>query len=82
MKKHIVVNFILFLFLFATIAFIFFMNRKPEEKSLVHKAEDEITHLEDKMIAMMNQLNKISFSNFVLVEEKTQNGGEQNSQGR
>ena len=58
------------------------MNRKPEEKSLLHKAEDEITHLEDKMIAMMNQLNKISFSNFVLVEEKTQSVGEQNSQGR
>lgn len=77
MKKQIIVNFILFLFLFAMIILIFFMNRKPEERNLVSKAEDEITHLEDKMIAMMNQLNKISFSNFVLVEEKTQSSDEQ-----
>jgi len=77
MKKHIIVNIILFLFLCGLVVCIVLVNRKPEEKSLANKTEQEITQLEDKMIAMMNNLNKISFSNFVLVEEKTEsNGGE------
>lgn len=80
MKKHIIVNIILFLFVCGLVIFIVFVNRKPKEKSLVSKAEQEITQLEDKMIAMMNNMNKISFSNFVLVEEKTQSNEEQDSQ--
>lgn len=80
MKKHIIVNIILFLFVCGLVIFIVFVNREPKEKSLVSKAEQEITQLEDKMIAMMNNMNKISFSNFVLVEERTQNNEEQDSQ--
>lgn len=82
MKKHIIVNFILFLFLFIVIAFVFFINRSPKEKKLASKTEQEITQLENKVIAMMNQLNKISFSNFVLVEEKTPSSDNQTSQER
>lgn len=82
MKKHIIVNIILFLFLLAVIVFIFLINRKPEERTLISKTEQEITQLENKMIAMMNQLNKISFSNYVLVEEKMPSNDNQTSQGR
>lgn len=82
MKKHIIVNFILFLFLFIVIAFVFLINRNPKEKKLASKTEQEITQLEDKVIAMMNQLNKISFSNFVLVEGKTPSSDNQTSQER
>ena len=35
------------------------------------KTEEEIEHLEEKIVAMMNRLNKITLSNYVLVEEKT-----------
>lgn len=79
MKKHVIVNIILFLFLLSVIAFVFLINRNPKEKKLASKTQQEITQLENKVIGMMNQLNKISFSNFVLVEEKTPSSDNQTS---
>lgn len=83
MKKQRFVNFILlFSILLIAIFFVFLfkMNHRSEDNKLVGKAEQEIKQLEDKIIAMMNHLNQISFSNFVLVEEKGQNS-DSNAQG-
>lgn len=82
MKKQRFVNFILlFSILLIAIFFVFLfkMNHRSEDNKLESKAEQEIRQLEDKIIAMMNNLNKISFSNFVLVEEKVQSS-DSNSQ--
>lgn len=82
MKKQRFVNFILlFSILLIAIFFVFLfkMNHRSEDNKLESKAEQEIRQLEDKIIAMMNNLNKISFSNFVLVEENVESS-DSNSQ--
>lgn len=72
MKKQVFVNFILlFLILFL---FLFILTGCTSEKeSLRSKTEEEIKYVEEKIIAMMNRLNQINFSNSVLIEEKIEN---------
>lgn len=84
MKKQRFVNFILlFSILLIAIFFVFLfkINHRSEDNKLESKAEQEIRQLEDKIIAMMNNLNKISFSNFVLVEEKVQSSDSNSQEG-
>lgn len=70
MKKQIIIGSII---LICVVICIFFIIRKNNSKdtSLQAKTEEEIEYLEEKIVAMMNNLNKITFSNSVLVEEKT-----------
>lgn len=69
MKKQIVINsVILFFILFC---FIFLLaGCSSDDTSLQSKTENEIEHLEEKIIAMMNSLNQITLSNSILIEEK------------
>lgn len=79
MKKRQFVNFILLCIVL--ICFIFVLTGcSKEDKALINKAEQEIGQLEDKMVAMMNNLNKISFSNFVLVEQKVEGDNKSSSE--
>lgn len=79
MKNRQFVNFILLFFILFSFLFVL-TGCSSDEKDLKNKAEREIRQLEDKIMAMMNNINSISFSNFVLVEEKIQNNSE-SSQG-
>lgn len=81
MKNRQFVNFILLCTILTCFIFVLSGCSKEDEK-LINKAEQEIGQLEDKMIAMMNNLNKISFSNFVLVEQKVEgDNGNSNESG-
>ena len=82
MKKKIAVNSFIFLFILVCIisGVVFAFNKNNEEdQNLTSKVEEEIKYLENKIIVMMNKLNKISFQDIVMVEEQTQNNN-QNSQ--
>ena len=70
MKKQIIIGSIILLCIIVCIAFIISKNNS-KDTSLQAKTEEEIEHLEEKIVAMMNRLNKITLSNYVLVEEKT-----------
>lgn len=75
MKNRQFVNFILLFFILFFFLFLL-TGCSSKEKDLKNKVESEIKQLEDKIIAMMNNVNKISFSNFVLVEEKVESSDE------
>lgn len=76
MKKQIIINsIILFFILFCFILLL--TGCSSDDTSLQSKTENEIEHLEEKIIAMMNSLNQITLSNSILIEEKIS----QNSQG-
>lgn len=78
MKKQVFVNFILLFFIL--ISFLFILTGcSSKEENLTSKTKEEINYLEEKIIAMMNELNQINFSNSVLVEEKTENKNENTS---
>lgn len=70
MKKQIIIGSIILICIVACVVFIISKNNS-KDISLQAKTEDEIEHLEEKIVAMMNSLNKITLSNSVLVEEKT-----------
>ena len=75
MKKQIIIGSIILICIVACVVFIISKNNS-KDTSLQTKTEEEIEHLEEKIVEMMNSINKISLSNSVLVEEKTS----QNSQ--
>lgn len=75
MKKQIIIGSIILICIVVCIVFIIIKNNS-EDTSLYVKTEEEIEHLEEKVVAMMNSLNKITLSNSILIEEKTN----QNSQ--
>lgn len=75
MKKQIIIGSIILICIVVCVVFIISKNNS-KDTSLQAKTEEEIEHLEEKIIAMMNSINKITLSNSVLVEEKTS----QNSQ--
>lgn len=70
MKKQIIIGSIILICIVACVVFIINKNNS-KDTSLQAKTEEEIEHLEEKIVAMMNSLNKITLSNSVLVEEKT-----------
>lgn len=92
MKKQIIIGSIILICIVACVVFIISKNNS-KDTSLQAKTEEEIEHLEEKIVAMMNSLNKITLSNSVLVEEKTNensqasentkqsNGGSQEGEG-
>lgn len=81
MKKQIVINCIILVFIL--ISFLFLLTGcSSEDTNLQSKAEKEIEHLEEKIIAMMNNLNQITLSNSVLIEEKTQKASESSKEGQ
>ena len=75
MKKQIIIGSIILICIVVCVVFIISKNNS-KDTSLQTKTEEEIEHLEEKIVEMMNSINKISLSNSVLVEEKTS----QNSQ--
>ncbi len=82
MKKQVFVNFILLFFILFSFLFIL-TGCSSKEENLTAKTEGEIKYLEEKIIAMMNGLNQINFSNSALVEEKTENKNDDtSSQGK
>lgn len=78
MKKQVFVNFILLFFILFSFLFVL-TGCSSKEENLTAKTEEEIKYLEEKIIAMMNGLNQINFSNSVLVEKKTENRNETSS---
>lgn len=72
MKKYITIIIILIIII-TSIIFFFISNNSNEEETLLYKTENEIEYIEENIIAMMNKLNQITFSNTVLIEEKTEN---------
>lgn len=70
MKKQIIISSIILICIVACVVFIISKNNS-KDISLQAKTEEEIEHLEEKIVAMMNSLNKITLSNSVLVEKKT-----------
>ena len=70
MKKQIIIGSSILLCIIICVVFIISKNNS-KDISLQAKTEEEIEHLEEKIVAMMNSLNKITLSNSVLVEEKT-----------
>lgn len=84
MKKQILFTILFFILIICVGAFILISNAfnsggEEEKEKLINKAEEEIYYLEDKLISMMNKLNSISFSNYVLSEEK-QSSSEKSSE--
>lgn len=69
MKKQIIIGFSILLCIVVCVVLIINKNNS-RDTSLQAKTEKEIEHLEEKIVAMMNSLNKITLSNSVLVEEK------------
>lgn len=84
MKKQIINSFIIVFILLCIILGIIFALYKnnTEDKILTSKVEEEIDYLEDKMIAMMNQLNHINFLNGEIIEEKTQNSNQDSQESK
>lgn len=70
MKKQIIIGSIILICIIICVIFIISKNNS-KDTSLQAKTEEEIEHLEEKIVAMMNNINKITLSNSVLVEEKT-----------
>lgn len=70
MKKQIIIFFIILIIIIACIIFFFVRNNSNKEETLISKTEKEIEYMEDNIIAMMNSLNQITFSDAVLIEEK------------
>ena len=70
MKKQIIIGSIILICIVTCVILIISKNNS-KDTSLQVKTEEEIEHLEEKIVAMMNNLNKITLSNSVLVEEKT-----------
>lgn len=81
MKKQIVINSIVLFFILLCILFLL-TGCSLEDTSLKSKAEKEIEHLEEKIIAMMNSLNQITLSNSILIEEKTEKTSESAQEGQ
>lgn len=71
MKKQIIIGSIILICIVACVVVFIISKNNSKDISLQAKTEDEIEHLEEKIVAMMNSLNKIILSNSVLVEEKT-----------
>ena len=70
MKKQIIIGSIILICIIICVIFIISKNNS-KDTSLQAKTEEEIEHLEEKIVAMMNNINKITLSNSVLIEEKT-----------
>lgn len=82
MNKKILINSFIIIFALFCIIFgiVFAFNKNyAKDENLTSKAEEEIKYLEDKIILMMNKLNKISFSDTIMIEKQTQSNN-QNSQ--
>lgn len=75
-KRNLIYSiFLIFILLSFLLIFILFGYNSKKENS-ESKAEQEIEYLENKIIAMMNSLNNINFSNSVLTEKKTKSSSE------
>lgn len=86
MGKNIIKISIIIIFLILVILFVFFTNKSNSgEADLKSKTEDEIAHLETKLLDIANKVNNISFSNYILtktkVEDTEQDTNSQGSQG-
>lgn len=86
MGKNVIKISIIIISLVLAILFIFFTNRSNSgEADLKSKTEDEIVHLESKLLDIANKVNNISFSNHILtktkVEDTEQGTNSQGSQG-
>lgn len=72
MKKIIIFTAIILLILIVGVVFFTITSNANENENLVSKTDNEIKYLEEKIIDIMNNLNQITFSDTVLIEEKTQ----------
>lgn len=81
MKRSILIFLIIIVIIISIIAFFNINNNKTENITTI-KTEEEIKHLQERIISMMNSLNNITLSNAVLVEEKTENKNENKQEGQ
>ncbi len=83
MKKNLFVIGLVSILLvaFATVV-VFATHNKKEEKNLTTKVEEQIDYIEDKIIAMMNHLNQIRFSNSVLTEKRVEEKEKESQQNQ
>lgn len=74
MKKTIFTNCILTIVIInILISFCFILTGCSLDEDITSKAEKEIEYIEQRIAAMMNSLNQISFANSILTEEKVKN---------
>lgn len=69
--KNFTILSIMFIFLIFTLT-----GCSSDEKKLNSKTEEEINYMEDKIISMMNKINQITFSSYVLIEETSETNNE------
>ena len=82
MKKIIlIISILLLIILICSVTIFVFAKNSSKDNKLTSKAEEEVEYLENKIIAMMNGLNKINFSNSIITEEKTKTKSENAQQG-
>jgi len=81
MKRSILIFSIIIVIIISVIAFFYINNNKTENIPTI-KTEEEIEHLQERIISMMNSLNNITLSNAILVEEKTENKNENKQEGQ
>ena len=81
MKRSILIFSIIIVIIISVITFFYINNNKTENIPTL-KTEEEIEHLQERIISMMNSLNNITLSNAVLVEEKTENKNENKQEGQ
>lgn len=73
--KNLMILIIIFIFFIFTLS-----GCSSNEEILNDKANEEIKYIENKIVSMMNKMNNITFSNYVL--EKTSKSSSENVQGK
>ncbi len=84
MKKEKIVKYVAVLIVVIIIAIsifiiIKFKNNNKKDDNLNEKTQEELKYVSTKIIELMNGLNNITFSNYILIEEENTDNKENNS---
>lgn len=84
MKKEKIIKYVTVLIVVIIIAIsifiiIKFKNNNKKDDNLNEKTQEELKYISTKIIELMNGLNNITFSNYILIEEENTDNKENNS---
>ncbi len=84
MKKEKIIKYVAVLIVVIIIAIsifiiIKFKNNNKKDDNLNEKTQEELKYISTKIIELMNGLNNITFSNYILIEEENTDNKENNS---